>query len=57
MSDDDKRGMVRMRFTETETRLLDEMARAGDWPSRSVMCRSMIRAILDDDAKAHSSCD
>lgn len=45
---------VTMKFSKTETRVLDEMVREGNWPSRSIMCRSMIRMILDDDARAHS---
>lgn len=44
---------VTMRITPSELKRLDEMRAEGKWRNRAEMVRSMIRAILDDDAAAH----
>jgi hypothetical protein len=40
---------VPVRFSAEEMAYLDGLMRAGRWPNRAMLIRSMVRAIKDDD--------
>lgn len=45
--------VIRFDITKSEMIELERMAEQGGFKTRHALCRSMIRAVLDDDRKCH----
>jgi Arc/MetJ-type ribon-helix-helix transcriptional regulator len=46
---------VSVGFTDQDIEAIDRMVREGDFVSRSALIRSLVRAIIDDDAAAEAA--
>lgn len=53
MSDEKLSEQFVVRLTPSEAERLDALMHEGKYASRAQLMRSILRAVLDDDAKAH----
>lgn len=51
----DRPECVRCWLSDTEIQQFDDMKREGGFPSRAALARSIILAVLEDDARAHGA--